>query len=158
VEHLGSNLLTHLLGTEAILRSWKVDEAVALAGLCHAAYGTDGFAPFLLELGERDRLVAAIGPDAEAAVYRYASCDRQLVYARLGPAPVEFADRFTGTSEPAGADEMTTFALITAANETDLVRRGALDATAEEAVDDLIRRLAPYLPDLRHLPLPDVPV
>jgi len=148
IDHLGSDLLTHLLGTEAILRSWQVDEPVALAGLCHAAYGTDGFAPYLLELDQRDRLARVIGPEAEAAVYRYAACDRSEVYPQLGRPTVAFADRFTGTAEPAIADEMQTFALLTAANETDLVRRGVFDATTEAGIAALIRSLIPYAPVL----------
>jgi hypothetical protein len=146
VEHLGSDLLTHLLGTETILRAWQVDEDVALAGLCHAAYGTDGFAPHLLELTERERLVQAVGPHAEAIVYRYAACDRGLVHPQLGKPTVDFADRFTGATDRPSAHEMTAFALVTAANETDLVRRGVFDAATEAAIDDLLRQLAPYLP------------
>ncbi|HEV7759135.1 MAG TPA: hypothetical protein VGO78_09105 [Acidimicrobiales bacterium] len=158
IEHLGSDLLTHLLGTEAILRAWRADEDVALAGLCHAAYGTDGFAPHLLELGERGRLAAVVGAAAEAAVYRYASCDRGAVHPQLGRPSVDFADRFRGTSECLGAQAMRSFALVTAANETDLVRRSVFDAATEAAIADLIARLAPYLPDLRDLPdLPPLP-
>ena len=147
-DHLGSDLLTHLLGTESLLRTWRVDEDVALAGLCHAAYGTDGFAPHLLELGERARLADAIGAAAEAAVYRYASCDRGVVYPQLGRPTVDFADRFRGTSECLGAQALRSFALLTAANETDLVRRGVFDAATEAAIGELIDRLAPYLPPL----------
>jgi hypothetical protein len=152
IEHLGSDLLTHLLGTEAILRAWRADEDVVLAGLCHAAYGTDGFAPHLLELGERGRLADAIGAAAEAAVYRYASCDRGVVYPQLGQATVDFADRFRGTSDCLGTQALRSFALVTAANETDLVRRGVFDAATEAAIADLIARLAPYLPPLPALP------
>jgi hypothetical protein len=62
VAHLGGDLLSHLERTEAILREWDAADVVALAGLCHAAYGTDGFAPSLLPLSERARLADTIGP------------------------------------------------------------------------------------------------
>jgi hypothetical protein len=66
--HLGGDLLSHLEGTEAILREWAVPGDVALAGLCRAAYGTDGFAPSLLTIGESPRLAAAIGRRFEQLV------------------------------------------------------------------------------------------
>ncbi len=40
--HPGGTLLDHLVRTESMLRHWGAPDEVALAGLCHAAYGTDG--------------------------------------------------------------------------------------------------------------------
>jgi hypothetical protein len=56
--HLRGTLFDHLVATEDLLRSWSADEDLCQAGLCHAAYGTDGFAPFLVPWDDRGLLVA----------------------------------------------------------------------------------------------------
>ncbi len=81
--HLFGDLLTHLLGTEALVRQWGGSDRLALAALGHATYGTDGFEPHLLPVSERAQLAAAIGDRAEALVYFYASCDRDAFYPQL---------------------------------------------------------------------------
>jgi hypothetical protein len=148
VAHLGGDLLTHLQATEAVLRGWGVDGDVARAGLCHAAYGTDGFAPHLLELHERARLREVIGTRAEGFVYRYASCDRGSTYPRLGEQPLPFVDRFDGSSFTLDDDDAEAFALVTAANELDLVGRGVVSEEAADSIRTLVRALVPYAPDV----------
>ena len=145
VAHLGGDLLSHLERTEAILREWEAADTVALAGLCHAAYGTDGFAPSLLPLTERARLAAVIGAEAEATVYRYAACDRAAVYPQLGRPDIEFRDRFTGEVVHPDRDAMGDFAQLTAANELELIRSGAIsDAALIASLAELFALLAPY--------------
>jgi hypothetical protein len=118
--HPGGTLLAHLRRVHDTLRSWDVPDAVALAGLTHAAYGTDGFPEPLLAITERPVLAAAVGVDAERVVYVYGSCDRDTVYPRLAePAPV-FRDRFTGADRLLDAADLRAFANITAANEIDV--------------------------------------
>ena len=146
--HLGGDLLSHLEGTEAILHEWGVADDVALAGLCHAAYGTDGFAPSLLPVAERSRLAAAIGADAEALVYLYAGCDRSAVYPQLGADVIEFRDRFTGAGLRADRAWLTAFADLTAANELELIRTGAVrDPKSVVQIGRLFDRLVAYTPE-----------
>ena len=78
--HIFGDLLSHLVGVEALVREWGGSDLLALAALGHATYGTDGFEPFILEPGQRSELVDAIGPEAEAFVYFYAACDRDVFY------------------------------------------------------------------------------
>jgi hypothetical protein len=144
VEHLASDLLTHLFGTEQRARAFGASEPVALAALCHAAYGTDGFAPKLLELDERQALRAAIGTEAEAHVYRYAACDRDETYSHLGAERMVLADRFTGQVETLTAPEAEAFALITAANELDLVDRYDFPDESVQSINQLVTALRPY--------------
>ncbi len=127
--HPGGTLLDHLVRTEAMLRGWGAPDEVALAGLCHAAYGTDGYAPSLLALHRRHVLVDLIGPAAEALVYRYASCDRGYLDAQWGPSPriepsdqVVFRDRFDGTVTTMTASSLADFFELTFANELDIAR------------------------------------
>lgn len=141
VDHMGSDLLTHLQGTEAILRSWGVAEAIALAGLCHAAYGTAGFPLALLPLDQRERLASVIGAEAEAAVYLYCSCRRDGW-------PEVFEDRFTGERFPLAPGQLRTLGFLTAANELDLTRRGVFDDATRTAIAGLVDDLAAHAPEI----------
>ena len=119
--HPGGTLLEHLTRVRRRLADWGALPEVQIAGLCHAAYGTDGFARSLLDLAERAVLIELIGERAEKLVYLYASCDRAAVYPRLreGRQPV-FHDRFTQTDHEPDTEDLRAFLEITAANELDV--------------------------------------
>jgi hypothetical protein len=114
-------LLDHLERTEGLLRDWECSETVAMAGLCHAAYGTDGFSTFLVSPDRRCELGEVVGPEVEALVYLYASCDRDLVYPNLheGVSPA-FKDRFNGQMFEPNERQLRAFIDITLANEADV--------------------------------------
>ncbi len=120
IEHPGGTLLAHLLRVQALLASWSARPALCTAGLCHAFYGTDGFPVALLGLDHRADLVTAIGAEAEAVVYFYASCDRKPTYRALDEDAGLFLDRFTGDAFLPGLERRRDFAELTAANELDL--------------------------------------
>jgi hypothetical protein len=124
IDHPGGTLLEHLLRTRELLGSWNAPHDLLLAGLAHAAYGTDGFAIALFALDERDLVREAIGEEAEALVYRYASCDRHFTLPQIGcsATPVAFRNRFTGADEMVESAAVRQFAELTFANELDLVR------------------------------------
>jgi hypothetical protein len=147
VAHPGGDLLTHLLRTEQILRSWNEPDDICLAGLAHALYGTAGFAVELLPLSSRPVARAVLGEPAEALVYLYCSCDRAATYEALTAPPVVFTDRFTRRSAAISADQMHAFAAITVANELDLVREAGFDTATIVTVDDLFARLEPFVAD-----------
>jgi hypothetical protein len=123
--HMFGDLLSHLEGVETLVRQWGGDDLLALAALGHATYGTDGFEPHILELDQRDELRSTIGPDAEALVYFYASCDRKHFYSQL-TAPdtdlsdLSFRDRFTDTEVVPSAEYVIRFVDLTFANECEL--------------------------------------
>jgi hypothetical protein len=120
--HPGGTLLAHLGRVQGLLADWGADPVVQTAGLCHATYGTDGFAPALLPLSDRATLVALIGEPAEALVHLYASCDRGAVYPRVdGTTEFAFRDRFTDRELNPPADQLRAFLEITAANELDVL-------------------------------------
>jgi hypothetical protein len=123
--HIFGDLLSHLVGVETLVREWGGTDLLALAALGHATYGTDGFAPNILELDQRGELVDAVGPDAEAFVYFYASCDRGAFYPQLAAPDVDlgdlrFRDRFTGSEFIPSASYVTLFVDLTYANEVEL--------------------------------------
>ena len=123
IDHPGGTLLAHLERVAQLLEAWGASEDLVVAGLAHAAYGTDGFDVALFEVEDRSVVAALVGRGAEATVYRYASCDRAHVLGQLGRRePVDFRDRFSGVSEPVGGAELRAFAELTFANELDLMR------------------------------------
>jgi hypothetical protein len=123
--HIFGDLFTHLRGVEDLVRAWGGTDLLALAALGHATYGTDGFAPHILELTERALLAATIGSEAEALVYFYASCDRDAFYPQLEDpettlGDLRFPDRFSGTSTAPSPEDVTLFVDLTYANEVEL--------------------------------------
>jgi hypothetical protein len=120
IPHPGGTLLAHLRRVHALLCEWQARPAVRLAGLCHAFYGTDGFAIALGELTERNELASVIGEEAERLVRLYAGCDREFCYPRLPDGP--FRDRFTGAESDPPEPARRALAELTAANELDLAR------------------------------------
>ncbi|MGW2720026.1 DUF6817 domain-containing protein [Streptomyces sp. NPDC001492] len=124
--HPGGTLLEHLLRVQEMLAAWGAGPEIRTAGLCHATYGTDGFATSLLPLTERATLVDLIGDRAEGLVYLYAGCDRAAVYPRIDGSPaVTFRDRFTGREHQPSPDDLRAFLDITAANELDVLAHNA---------------------------------
>jgi len=71
VAHPGGTLLAHLVRVHDRLLRLCGDEILALAGLTHAVYGTDGFGTSLLSLDERHVLAQAVGTEVEELVYLY---------------------------------------------------------------------------------------
>ncbi|WP_343243583.1 VOC family protein [Streptomyces sp. SID8499] len=120
--HPGGTLLAHLSRVARQLAEWGADPDVQAAGLCHAAYGTDGFDESLLATTERATLAALIGERAEGLVHLYGSCDRDAVYPLLGgDRPVVFRDRLTGVEHTPSDADLRAFVEIIAANELDVL-------------------------------------
>ncbi|MFE1247145.1 DUF6817 domain-containing protein [Streptomyces sp. NPDC058766] len=122
IAHPGGTLLAHLRRVQDRLAAWGARPALRLAGLCHAFYGTDGFPDALLPLDRRAELAAAVGTEAEALVYLYASCDRRATCPTLADPDGPFHDRFTGRSHVPDPRSRRDFAELSAANELDLAR------------------------------------
>jgi hypothetical protein len=119
--HVNGTLEPHLRGTERLLRRWGNREAVCVAGLYHAVYGTDGITGRLVGLDAREAIAAVIGVEAERLAYVYGACDRECFHPRIGTRlQNRFVDRFTD-SECAITDAMLRdFCEITVANELEL--------------------------------------
>ncbi|MER7757517.1 DUF6817 domain-containing protein [Kitasatospora sp. NPDC097643] len=149
IPHPGGTLLEHLTRVAGLLAEWGTDSAVQAAGLCHAAYGTDGFDGALLGLDERDVLAAVVGDRAEALVYLYASCGRAAVYPRLGRDGVpSFHDRFTGTDHTPPEEDLRAFLALTAANELDVLAHNTeLAARYGATLYELFARTRDLLPE-----------
>ncbi|MFF1380287.1 DUF6817 domain-containing protein [Streptomyces sp. NPDC058308] len=146
LDHPGGTLLAHLDRVHRQLVRWNARPELQLAGLCHALYGTDGFAPYLVPLHQRARVREIVGTEAESLVYFYASCDRRATYpGATGPA-ARFRDRFTGRTFTPAPRRWEEFAELTAANELDIAHAD-VDFRARCGADllDLFTRMRPLL-------------
>ncbi|MBO2446049.1 alpha/beta hydrolase [Actinomadura barringtoniae] len=147
IDHPGGNLFEHLKRVSGLVADWGGSRGLRLTALCHATYGTDGFPQALLPLDQRARLRTAIGDDAEEQVYLYDACHRDKTYAHLGETPLPLTDRFTGETSPLADTDLSDFALLSIANELDVVRNAALSAEVRGTIRSLITALAAYAPD-----------
>jgi hypothetical protein len=121
VSHVSGTLAAHLRRTGALLRSWGGRDALCLAGLYHAVYGTAGFQDKLLDVSRRQSIAEVIGPEAEAIAYLYGACDRARYHPRIGTAAQSrFADRFTGAEHTLSTAALRDFCELTVANEVEL--------------------------------------
>ncbi len=159
VAHPGQTLLDHLVGTFDELRGLGVREAECVAGLCHAVYGTAGFADAPLSWSERPRLAAAIGPRAERLVFLYSISDQDDFVARAGPDHRCIVDRRTGDALALEADEFAGLLAIWLGNELELLNSASTaflldggpgvwamlernrDHLPDGGVDELVRRV-----------------
>jgi len=141
IDHPGGSLLDHLIRVHARLSAWGLDQDVCVAGQCHAAYGTDGFAPALLGLDARGVLAGVIGQRAEHLVYMYGSCDRGLTYPnfRSPCSDVVIVDRFTGGHAAPVAADLRALCHITVANELDVLVNSGHPA---ESFVDWVRQIS----------------
>ena len=121
LDHAGGTLYVHLHRVATRLSSLGASDTLVLAGLAHAAYGTDGFPTHLFDWQqERPVLEAVIGPDAELLVYRYGSCERETTWRDLAEHHT-VTDRFTGTSEELTTEELRDFVDLSIVNELDVL-------------------------------------
>lgn len=119
--HVSGSLARHLVETERLLRSWKSRDALCLAGLYHAVYGTDGIRGWLAGLDRRGAIAAIIGAEAEALAYLYGACARSTFHPRIGTRDqLRFADRFTRSEYAIGEPALRDFCELTVANELEL--------------------------------------
>lgn len=141
--HLNGTLERHLRATAGLLRAWGNREAVCLAGLYHAVYGTAGIAGSLVALDARDAVAGIIGAEAEGLVYLYAACDRDRFHPRIGmPMQRMFADRFAGAQYLIDKCQLRDFCEITVANELELALCShTFKARHAKSLMDLIARM-----------------
>jgi hypothetical protein len=119
IPHAGGSLYEHLCRVHDRITGLGLHEGLRLAGLTHAAYGTDGFTTALLPLTGRRQLRDVVGPHAEALVYRYGACDRRRTWPTLA-ATGEVTDRHNGVTETLDRDAVRDFADLTIVNELDV--------------------------------------
>lgn len=122
--HVNGSLAAHLRGTQALLQSFGDRDALCLAGLYHAVYGTAGFRASLVDVAHRRYVADIIGAEAEALAYLYGACDRSTFHPRIGSGDeCRFPDRFKGDERMITLEELRDFCELTVANELELASR-----------------------------------
>jgi hypothetical protein len=124
LRHAGGSLYDHLGRVHDRLAALGLGADVRLAGLTHAAYGTDGFPACLLDVADRIVLRRLVGERAERLVYLYAACDRGRTWRGLGRTGL-IRSRFTGAVEAPPPDELRAFVDLSIVNELDVAERVA---------------------------------
>ncbi|WBB77583.1 hypothetical protein O7606_14965 [Micromonospora sp. WMMD882] len=137
VEHPGGTLYAHLLRIHDRLGAVGHDETVRLAGLTHAAYGTDGFDLTLLDPADRAPLRALVGVDAERLVHWYGACDRRRTWRNLATSG-QVVDRHTGRAGTLPPRWRRPFVDLSIVNELDVM---AYDPTVAQRYGDYFRTL-----------------
>ena len=126
VAHVNGSLGAHLRGTHDLLQSFGQRDAVCLAGLYHAVYGTAGFHRSLVDVTNRQRVVVVIGTEAEALAYLFGACDRAIFHPRIGTADQHrFVDRLEGCERTIGVGTLRDLCELTVANELELASHNA---------------------------------
>jgi hypothetical protein len=119
--HVSGTLAGHLRRTESLLRRWGNRDALCLAGLYHAVYGTAGIRGRLVGLGQRTVIAETIGAEAEGLAYLYGACNRAVYHPRIGTGrQCQFADRFTGKEYAITVGLVRDLCELTVANEVEL--------------------------------------
>ena len=125
-EHLNGSLAAHLRGTESLLREWGAHEAICIAGLYHAVYGTDGYNPALVGIAMRGRIASLLGNAAEELAYLYGACNRRVYYPRIGTgSQLLFTDRFTGTEYEISNEQLRDLCELILSNELEIAQGSA---------------------------------
>lgn len=122
IDHPGGTLYAHLGRVHDRLGALGHDPQVQLAGLAHAAYGTDGFDLSLLPVTDRATLRGLTGESAEELIYLYGACDRSRTWPTLG-ATGRVADRFTGGTHTLSPEQAGPFTDLSIVNELDVAEQ-----------------------------------
>ncbi|WP_182905610.1 DUF6817 domain-containing protein [Microbispora sp. H13382] len=78
--HSGENLLAHLQGVHALLRSWGARDALCDAGLFHSVYGTEIFPTGAVPPELRPAVRELIGEEAETLVHLFGTVTRTSLF------------------------------------------------------------------------------
>lgn len=122
IPHPGGTLYAHLSRVCERLGALGVDPDVRLAGLAHAAYGTDGFDVVLLDVADRAPLRDLVGAPAEELIHLYGGCDRGRTWQRLADSR-EVWSRFTGECAAPDVATLRGFVDLSIVNELDVVEQ-----------------------------------
>ncbi|MFX0592511.1 DUF6817 domain-containing protein [Melissospora conviva] len=122
IAHPGGTLYLHLCRVHDRLGELGCGVDAQLAGLTHAAYGTDGFEVALLDRTDRATLRKLVGDEAEALVHLYGACDRRRTWRNLATTG-EVVDRFTGRTWKLEPDQLRPFVDLSIVNELDVIEQ-----------------------------------
>ena len=124
MQHSGSNLLEHLLGTYTILRGWNAREALCDAGLFHSVYGTESYQETAIPLKLREQTREIIGEEAEELAYFFGMMQRKVFRENFElESDFRIRHRISGEQIPITHRQFRDLVDIEVANGLEMVRR-----------------------------------
>jgi hypothetical protein len=131
IRHSGETLLSHMLGTHDLLRTWEAPENLCLAGLFHSVYGTEAFPASSASNIRREVIRDTIGPEAERIAWifgmmkqaRFWRIIRSCQGRPLDRRGYTLIDRLTNHDLHCTAYEFTLLANLTMANALEQAAR-----------------------------------
>lgn len=116
----GASFRQHLVGTWLKLREWDAPVRIRLGGLIHSVY----LSRIEPSTDNRERLVAAVGDEAERLAYRFSACQRHRYFeAFRAGAPYRMLDRFTGETQGLSLESFRELGLVHVAEWLEKWRR-----------------------------------
>lgn len=95
IGHSRRTFFAHLTGTYTLLKNWGNPEEVCAGGLFHSIYGTEFFRTQVVQVAEREKIVALIGARAERLAYYFCAAGRRHLLSPENQAPPhKLRDRF----------------------------------------------------------------
>ncbi|QIN67853.1 hypothetical protein SBC1_79000 (plasmid) [Caballeronia sp. SBC1] len=118
IDHSGTKLLNHLLGTYDILDHAGAPEHVALAGLIHSVFGTSAFEHTVCRWDEAPLVAELAGEQAARLSLLFCRLDRRVstINGLISGRRSDPIDRITRDALPLSPDEVVALAWLEAAN------------------------------------------
>ena len=128
VDHSGSSLWNHLLGTFEILRGWGAETDVCLAGLIHSVYATQYYRTAVVRLAQRSKVSSTVGSGAERLAHTFCLIDRQTLRDAAMPpatsgASIRLREHQRDRAVRVSRDTLLALRLIDLANEVEQAQR-----------------------------------
>jgi len=142
VNHSGTSLLYHLLGTKEILQKWDAPEYVCDAGLFHSVYGTEYFyLPNMISTKVITEVRELIGEKAERLAWTFSSMKRKDFEKFAGNGTPSFVRSFSGNVKISlTSEDVSDLCNITIANILEQFPR-----LEEEKVSNHFLKLKPHI-------------
>lgn len=147
ISYINDSLMKHLDGTYFLLKSSSANESLYLAGLCHALYGTSGFANHLINIQNRCQAQFILGEIIEKIIYTYCACDQDYFKPQIGVTQCrEFLNGFTNEKYFLNTEEKQQLFELTIANELKIARNNTIFVkTQGTSLNDFFDGIKPYL-------------
>jgi len=128
VEHSGSTLFNHLVGTRDLLHSWGAPDDVYNAGLFHSLYDTEYYKLKSFLEKEEDQLyrdiIRTIGPAAERLVRLFGTLNRpEFEDACLNGTPTSIKDSVSGEHIQITPQDVSDLCNVLVANLVEQIKR-----------------------------------
>jgi hypothetical protein len=130
IDHSGTSLWNHLLGTFEILRAWGAGTEVCFAGLIHSIYATQYVQTAIVAPPQRRWVASIVGERTERLTHLFCVVDRQTIWEAAVPplgstTTARLREHRSGAMVRVSRDTLRSLRLIDLANELEQSQRNA---------------------------------